>query len=105
MATHQSTTIPRARETRALHSTTTTVLQSDADTCAVTPQRAPAAKARRLKVSASALRPSTWVPPTSSRLVPYLRLRGRWLKAAGFTIGQNVRVEVGEGRLLIEPVG
>jgi hypothetical protein len=48
------------------------------------------------------LRPNSWEPPTPSRLVPYLRLRGRWLIAASFTIGQNVRVEVSEGRLLIE---
>jgi hypothetical protein len=36
--------------------------------------------------------------------VPYLRLCGRWLKDAGFTIGQRIRVEVNEGRLTIEPV-
>jgi hypothetical protein len=36
--------------------------------------------------------------------VPCLRLRGRWLKAAGFAIGRNVKVEVSEGRLMIEAV-
>jgi hypothetical protein len=35
--------------------------------------------------------------------VPYLRMRGRWLERAGFAIGRNVRVEVSEGRLIIEP--
>ena len=35
--------------------------------------------------------------------VPYLRLRGRWLRDAGFDIGRSVKVEVGEGRLIIEP--
>jgi hypothetical protein len=34
--------------------------------------------------------------------VPYLRLRGWWLHNAGFTIGRRLKVEVGEGRLLIE---
>jgi toxic protein SymE len=36
--------------------------------------------------------------------VPYLGLRGRWLRDAGFEIGRNVKVEVSEGRLIIEPV-
>ena len=36
--------------------------------------------------------------------VPYLRLRGRWLERAGFAIGRSVRVEVNDGRLIIEPV-
>ena len=36
--------------------------------------------------------------------VPYLRLRGRWLKDAGFVIGRYVKVEVMEGRLTIEQV-
>lgn len=35
--------------------------------------------------------------------VPYLRLRGRWLRDAGFEIGRCVKVEVSEGRLTIEP--
>ena len=34
--------------------------------------------------------------------VPYLRLRGWWLHNAGFTIGRDLKVEVSEGRLLIE---
>jgi toxic protein SymE len=36
--------------------------------------------------------------------VPYLRLRGRWLRDAGFGVGRIVKVEVSEGRLTIEPV-
>lgn len=36
--------------------------------------------------------------------VPYLRLRGRRLRDAGFEIGRSVKVEVGEGWLTIEPV-
>ena len=35
--------------------------------------------------------------------VPYLRLRGRWLRDAGFEIGRSVKVDVSEGRLTIEP--
>lgn len=36
--------------------------------------------------------------------MPFLRLRGRWLDEAGFTIGANVRVEVAAGRLVLEVV-
>ena len=36
--------------------------------------------------------------------VPFLRLSGRWLERAGFAIGRSVKVEVSEGRLLIQPV-
>lgn len=46
-----------------------------------------------------------YAPLTSgAAYVPCLRLRGRWLQDAGFTIGRNVKVEVREGRLMIEPV-
>jgi len=33
---------------------------------------------------------------------PFLRLKGRWLDRAGFPIGSKVRVEVSQGRLIIE---
>jgi toxic protein SymE len=36
--------------------------------------------------------------------VPYLRMRGRWLERAGFVIGQRVKVDVDQGRLIVEPV-
>jgi hypothetical protein len=36
--------------------------------------------------------------------VPFLRLRGQWLKVAGFDIGRNVTIDVSEGRLLIETI-
>ena len=39
--------------------------------------------------------------PTSA---PYLRLAGKWLEKAGFAPGAKVRVEVSQGRLVIEPV-
>ena len=57
----------------------------------------PSMKARRLTVGYS-----SGDSPGSD--VPYLRLRGRWMKDAGFAIGRNVKVEVGEGRRMIEPV-
>ena len=45
--------------------------------------------------------------PTSKPGVelPCLKLRGRWLREAGFAIGQKLRVEVNEGRLMIETGG
>lgn len=33
---------------------------------------------------------------------PYLRLRGHWLDRAGFHVGTSVRIEVSEGRLVVE---
>ena len=36
--------------------------------------------------------------------MPYRRLRGRWLRDAGSAIGRKVKVEVSEGRLILEPV-
>lgn len=36
--------------------------------------------------------------------MPFLRLQGRWLDEAGFTIGANVRVKVAAGRLVLEVV-
>ncbi len=36
--------------------------------------------------------------------MPFLRLQGRWLDAAGFAIGANVRVQVEPGRLVLEVI-
>ena len=36
--------------------------------------------------------------------VPFLPLRGRWLRDAGFEIGRSVKVEVHEARVTIERV-
>jgi hypothetical protein len=36
--------------------------------------------------------------------VPFLRLKGRWLAAAGFPVGQAVRVVVEPGRIALEAV-
>ena len=37
--------------------------------------------------------------------LPCLKLRGGWLSEAGFAIGQKLKVEVNEGRLMIETGG
>ena len=61
---------------------------------------------RRLKVS-SLLRDSRSTRPMSRQMLPpmpFLRLNGRWLDAAGFAIGSDVRVEVSAGRLVIEVI-
>jgi hypothetical protein len=39
-----------------------------------------------------------------SEPMPFLRLQGRWLDEAGFTIGANVRIEVAAGRLVLEVI-
>jgi hypothetical protein len=36
--------------------------------------------------------------------LPCLKLRGGWLREAGFAIGRKLTVEINEGRLIIEPV-
>ena len=55
------------------------------------------AKPRRLKVGYKPLK-------SPGVEVPFLPLRGRWLRDAGFEIGRNVKVEISEGRLTIERV-
>ena len=61
------------------------------------PVRKPSNKPRRLTVGYA----STETPGLR---VPYLRLCGRWLHAAGFVIGRHVKIEVDEARLMIEQV-
>ncbi|MGH8235614.1 MAG: SymE family type I addiction module toxin [Steroidobacteraceae bacterium] len=36
--------------------------------------------------------------------MPFLRLQGRWLDQAGFTIGANVQIAVSRGRLIVEVI-
>ena len=43
--------------------------------------------------------------PGGLSLVPFLRLRGRWLAAAGFPVGARVVVRVEPGRIVLEPEG
>ncbi|GAA5079420.1 SymE family type I addiction module toxin [Lysobacter panacisoli] len=57
---------------------------------------------RRLRISAShyeCRRDRRPWPPA----VPFLRLRGYWLRQAGFDIGADVRVEISEQRIVIVP--
>lgn len=62
-------------------------------------------KPRRLKVSYTQPDSRSTQPPVSRLMpMPFLRLRGRWLDAAGFTIGAEVRVEVSAGRLVLEVI-
>ncbi len=35
--------------------------------------------------------------------VPYLRLRGHWLREAGFTVGQKVSIHIADGCITIIP--
>jgi hypothetical protein len=60
---------------------------------------------RRLTVSSSHPESRAQHPrQSSSEPMPFLRLRGRWLDQAGFTIGAPVRVEVSAGRLVVEVI-
>ncbi len=62
-------------------------------------------KPRRLRVSYTQPDTRCTYPPFPHLLpIPFLRLRGRWLDAAGFAIGSDVRVEVSAGRLVIEVI-
>jgi hypothetical protein len=59
-------------------------------------------KERRHKARAAGRRAGT----ISARLgatgrVPFLRLSGRWLREAGFDLGQAIEIEVGPGELVI----
>ena len=63
----------------------------------------PAAKARRLTVGHSYLESHNANSNRPTKRVPHVRLCGLWLKDAGFTIGQHIKVEVSEGRLTIVP--
>ena len=63
-------------------------------------------KARRLTVSrhypeSRRASRSRCLPPAP---MPFLRLQGHWLDQAGFAIGNNVRVEVAAGRLVLEVI-
>jgi Toxin SymE, type I toxin-antitoxin system len=57
---------------------------------------------RRLKVSYH--QPISQAPLGSLAPMPFLRLQGRWLERAGFTVGANVHVQVERGRLVLEVI-
>ena len=60
--------------------------------------------ARRLTVSSSLPESRAAHRHLPITPMPFLRLRGRWLDQAGFTIGAPVRVEVSAGRLVVEVI-
>jgi hypothetical protein len=63
----------------------------------------PMMKPRRLTVSsAGAESRADQYPHRLLAPMPFLRLRGRWLKQAGFDIGARVRVSVEAGKLVLE---
>lgn len=48
-------------------------------------------------------RPRSYNESRPDRVVPYLRLKGQWLEALGFEVGETVRVATEPGRLVITP--
>lgn len=45
-------------------------------------------------------RRNSWPRPLP---VPYLRLRGHWLRQAGFSVGQKVSIQIADGCIMIVP--
>ena len=60
-------------------------------------------KPRKLKVGYHYPEPTAASRAGITVPVPYVRLCGRWLQEAGFTIGQRIKVEINDGRLMIGP--
>lgn len=65
----------------------------------------PLVKERRLTVSTlrESRAPGSLYTPRPDRVVPFLRMRGRWLEALGFEAGMKVAVSAEPGRLVITP--
>lgn len=62
-------------------------------------------KPRRLKVSRTeAQSRARRCPRPLPQPLPFLRLQGRWLDAAGFAIGKPVRVAVAPGLIALEVI-
>lgn len=61
-------------------------------------------KPRRLTVSRTHPEHRARFPRPLPLPMPFLRLRGRWLDQAGFTIGATVRVAVAPGLLALEVI-
>jgi hypothetical protein len=61
-------------------------------------------KRRRLTVSSTCPESRARLPRPTLPPIPFLRLRGRWLDEAGFTIGKPVRVSVSRGRIALEVI-
>ena len=62
----------------------------------------PPIKRRRLTVSRTHVERRSRLPRPLLAPMPFLRLRGRWLDRAGFSIGTSVRVAVAYGLLVLE---
>ncbi|QRR03551.1 SymE family type I addiction module toxin [Dyadobacter sandarakinus] len=58
-------------------------------------------KKRQLKIYSKFKQNSGW----NSKLVPEIRLCGKWLEEMGFDYGDRITVRLEEGRLIIEPEG
>lgn len=60
----------------------------------------------RLKIDSISAGVRSAFSPLAARLpIPFLRLRGRWLERAGFTVGAHVQVVVvSPGRLVVEVI-
>ena len=61
-------------------------------------------KRRHLTVSRTHIESRARDPRPVLAPVPQLRIQGRWLDEAGFTIGSEVRVSVARGRLALEVI-
>jgi len=60
-------------------------------------KRRPSPSSRTLKIEALG-------DSCRGRTVPYIRLKGKWLREAGFREGGRALVMIADGRLVIEPV-
>ena len=43
-------------------------------------------------------------PYSPGTVVPFIRLRGRWLETAGFEIGDDVKIEIRDHQLILTKV-
>ena len=43
-------------------------------------------------------------PASTETVVPFIRIRGRWLENAGFEIGDDVQIEVRDHQLILTKV-
>ena len=59
-------------------------------------------KKRVLTVSAMSIHDREGFVYHNYREVPFIRLRGKWLQALGFGIGQKFTVEESEGSLILK---
>jgi hypothetical protein len=58
-------------------------------------------KERQLKVNREIKRSGSLYKSKDGK-VPSLKLSGEWFREAGFEIGQNVRIQIKKGKLIIQ---